>query len=234
MENLELILKSLDLPGVKVVRNYSVRGIAISSKDSKRVYIDSEVPSTLVLSSGHKVNIDRYLCIHEIVEKSLMDKLGYVYDHAHEMALHAEHDALKRDSIPLKEYDSFMFHWMKQTENRTRNLPPDQYDIHTNDKMKHHGVPHMFDKIKKSLEAVKEVLAKALVKYGNDEPKEMSDEDKIKRTKLQNKIPSEPSLKDQVEEMKIKYGASSDKTKTFDEKVKDIKRKYKTPVDHVE
>lgn len=125
---------------VKISREYSVQGIAISSNDGNTVFIDSEIPKYLVLKSGVKVDIEKYLCIHEVVEKTLMDHLGYVYDHAHEMALHAEHDALKKDKVPQDEYDDFMFSWMKKTQDRKDNLPPDRYNIHINDKLKHHGV----------------------------------------------------------------------------------------------
>lgn len=129
-----------DAKRIKVSREYFVRGIAISSVYGTHVYIDKEVPRYLVLKSGKKVDIDHYLCIHETVEKTLMEKLGYVYDHAHEMALHAEHDALRKDDVPQDEYDSFMFHWMKQTQHRKVDQPPDKYHVNDNAKLRHHGV----------------------------------------------------------------------------------------------
>lgn len=131
---------AMDAKRIKVSRDYFVRGIAISSKDGQTVYIDKEVPRYLTLKSGKKVDIDHYLCIHETIEKTLMDKLGYVYDHAHEMALHAEHDAIKKDNIPQDEYDHFMLSWMKQTQDRKVGQPPDKYHVNDNAKLKHHGV----------------------------------------------------------------------------------------------
>ena len=131
---------------VKLNRDFNVPGLAGSSLDSKTVYIDKRVPE-----GYDDVKTDKYLLVHEVTEKTLMDKLGFSYPHAHDIALHAEKRAVERDGIDWDKYNSFMQHWIKEIgENVPKELQPTDLD---SDKLKHHKtIKQILSGLKKSLE----------------------------------------------------------------------------------
>ena len=59
----------------------------------------------------------RYLILHETLEKTLIDKLGLHYQHAHQIATRAEEAAVRADGISWREYDRFMQTFVKQLGN---------------------------------------------------------------------------------------------------------------------
>ena len=116
---------------VKLNRDYNVPGLAGYSIDGSTIYIDKRVPN-------HTGNIetDQFLLVHEATEKALMDKLGFGYPHAHDLALHAEKRAVERAGYSWAVYDKFMQHWIKEIgEDVSKELRPPDLDP---DKVKHH------------------------------------------------------------------------------------------------
>ncbi|MBE3087180.1 MAG: hypothetical protein IMZ64_13295, partial [Bacteroidetes bacterium] len=69
---------------------YEIPYLAGYSKDGKTVYIDKRLDPSLDLSDGRKMNITKYLIVHESTEKHLMDTKGYKYQYAHEKATGTE------------------------------------------------------------------------------------------------------------------------------------------------
>jgi hypothetical protein len=102
---------------VRVVnREYDVPYIAGYSVDGHTVFIDRHLPRTFrwVLRT---VRVEPFLLTHEIVEKkALLDELRLQYLHAHQVAVRAEHDAVKAAGVPWWVYQRFM----KRHESRSR------------------------------------------------------------------------------------------------------------------
>lgn len=96
------------------------------SKDGKRIYCDSRLPKTMRLQDGRQIDIDRYLIVHETVEKALEDGLGFHYLEAHEMATAAERRLCEIDGVNWSEYDRFMQRWIaKIGKESLDNIPKD-------------------------------------------------------------------------------------------------------------
>jgi hypothetical protein len=97
-------------------RDHDVPYLAGYSLDGKTIYIDRHLPET----------VDRYLILHEEVEKTLIDRLGLHYQHAHQIATRAEEAAVRADGISWRAYDRFMQKFVKQVgDERLSKLPPD-------------------------------------------------------------------------------------------------------------
>ena len=113
------------LKRVKIHYDHDIPYLAGYSRDGKTIYIDRHVPRTMV-HDGRRVRIDRFLILHEAVEKSLLDHLGLRYQHAHQIALRAEEAAVRAAGVSWRVYDHFMQKYIKEAgdENLTR-LPHD-------------------------------------------------------------------------------------------------------------
>jgi hypothetical protein len=90
----------------KIDRGYDIPYLAGYSKDGTIVYIDRHMPRSFVCR-GHRVQTDRFLATHEIVEKALLDQLRLHYVHAHQIAVRAEQAAVRAAGIPWRDYDRF-------------------------------------------------------------------------------------------------------------------------------
>ena len=111
---------------VSVSREYHVPYLAGYSTDGKVIYIDQDLPKSFVNRAGDTVKVDRYLMLHESVEKSLIDQLQMHYQHAHQVALRTEKAAVAADGVSWLEYDRFMQKWIKEAEeSHSLKLPPD-------------------------------------------------------------------------------------------------------------
>src|SRR5262249_14864552 len=79
-------------------RKHDIPYLAGYSKDGKTIYIDRHMPSSFRYS-GKDINTDRYLILHEKVEKTLIDQLNLHYLHAHQIATCAEQAAVRAAGI---------------------------------------------------------------------------------------------------------------------------------------
>jgi hypothetical protein len=73
-------------------RRHDIPYLAGYSKNGKTIYIDRHMPKSFLVR-GRRIKIDRFLILHEAVEKTLMDHLGLRYLHAHQIATRAERAA---------------------------------------------------------------------------------------------------------------------------------------------
>ena len=106
-------------------RDHDIPYLAGYSLDSKTIYIDRHLPRTFVYR-GRKIAVDRYLLLHEEVEKTLIDQLDLHYQHAHQIATRAEEAAVRADGVSWRAYDRFMQQYVKQMgDERLARLPPD-------------------------------------------------------------------------------------------------------------
>jgi len=106
-------------------RAHDIPYLAGYSLDGKRIYIDRHLPRSFSYR-GRAIDVDRYLILHEEVEKTLIDQLGLHYQHAHQIATRAEEAAVRAEGISWRAYDRFMQKFVKRMgDERLSKLPPD-------------------------------------------------------------------------------------------------------------
>jgi hypothetical protein len=115
---LDAILRRITLD-----RRHDIPYLAGYSLDGKTIYIDRHLPTSFKIS-GRIIQTDRYLVLHEAVEKTLLDQLGLHYQHAHQIALRAEEAAVRADGIAWRGYDKAMQRYIKRIgDERLERVP---------------------------------------------------------------------------------------------------------------
>ncbi len=111
---------------ITINRDYHVPYLADYNTDGKRIYIDRDLPRFLITKDGRRLDTDRYLLMHEAVEKALIDAFDLKYQHAHQIALRTEEALIKADGFSWREYDRLMQEYIKEAEEGSPlHLPPD-------------------------------------------------------------------------------------------------------------
>jgi hypothetical protein len=77
---------------------------------------------------GRIIETDRYLILHEEVEKTLIDQLGLHYLHAHQIATRAEQAAVRAAGVDWRDYDRFMQKYVKRVGDERLTKVPDDLD----------------------------------------------------------------------------------------------------------
>ncbi|MGH8378010.1 MAG: hypothetical protein ACRER7_03560 [Gammaproteobacteria bacterium] len=121
---LEQMLRTL-LKHSKLDRQHDIPYLAGYSRDGKTIYIDRELPRYLT-SKRKRIRTDRFLILHETVEKAMIDQLKLKYQHAHQIALRTEEAAVRAYGIRWHEYDRFMQQYIKEAaDENLKRLPVD-------------------------------------------------------------------------------------------------------------
>jgi hypothetical protein len=108
-----------------VDRRHDIPYLAGYSRNGKIIYIDRHMPQTMRYG-GRDIDTDRYLILHEEVEKTLIDQLGLHYLHAHQIASRAEQAAVRAAGIRWRDYDRFMQKYVKRIgDERLTKVPAD-------------------------------------------------------------------------------------------------------------
>jgi hypothetical protein len=106
-------------------REHDIPYLAGYSQDGKTIYIDRHLPKSFTFR-GRTVDVDRFLILHEEVEKTLIDQLGLHYMHAHQIATRAEEAAVHAQKITWAAYDRFMQKYVKAIgDERLSKVPAD-------------------------------------------------------------------------------------------------------------
>ncbi len=113
---------------IRLDRSYDIPYLAGYSQDGKTIYIDRHLPDTFSYR-GKKVPVDRYLILHESVEKTLIDELNLHYLHAHQIATRAEEAAVRADRILWSAYDRFMQRYVKTIGDESLTRVPTDLDL---------------------------------------------------------------------------------------------------------
>ena len=109
----------------KFDRAHDVPYLAGYSQDGKTIYIDRHMPRSFRYQ-GREIDTDRFLILHEEVEKTLIDQLGLHYLHAHQIATRAEQAAVRAAGIVWRDYDRFMQKFVKRIgDERLTKVPTD-------------------------------------------------------------------------------------------------------------
>jgi len=109
-------------------RDYDIPYLAGYSEDGHTIFIDRHMPKSFIYRK-RKVMADRFLIVHEAVEKSLIQLLGMHYLHAHQIALHAEQAAVRAEGIKWDAYDAFMQEYIKVIGDEQLSKVPDNLDL---------------------------------------------------------------------------------------------------------
>jgi hypothetical protein len=88
-------------------REHDIPYLAGYSIDGTIIYIDRHMPKGFRYR-GRMVETDRFLILHEEVEKTMIDRLHLHYLHAHQIAARAEQAAVRACGINWRDYDDFM------------------------------------------------------------------------------------------------------------------------------
>lgn len=111
---------------LNIEHSFDVPYLAGYSKDAKTIYIDRLVPKFLIYKK-QRYNIHRFLVLHEIIEKALIDHLGHLhYQLAHEVASRAEYAAITGEKLPYHFYNRIIQEKLaKIREKEYYHLPSD-------------------------------------------------------------------------------------------------------------
>ncbi|MES2403164.1 MAG: hypothetical protein V4567_02370 [Pseudomonadota bacterium] len=112
----------------KLDRSHDVPYLAGYSMDGKTIYIDRHLPTSFKYR-GRTIEVDRFLIMHEEVEKTLIDQLGLHYLHAHQIATRAEEAAVRAERIPWRAYDRFMQKYVKSVGDEGLKKVPKDLDL---------------------------------------------------------------------------------------------------------
>jgi len=128
-------------------RNHDIPYLAGYSNDGKTIYIDRHMPHSMKFR-GREVDTDRFLLLHEEVEKTLIDQLNLHYLHAHQIATRAEEAAVRAAGVGWREYDRFMQKFVKTIGDERLIKVPADLDL------KPYRDEHDFDLLKRMYESV--------------------------------------------------------------------------------
>jgi len=106
-------------------RSHDIPYLAGYSQDGKTIYIDRHMPESFTYRK-REIRTDRFLILHEEVEKTLIDQLGLHYLHAHQIATRAEQAAVRACGVGWRAYDRFMQKYVKRIgDERLTRVPAD-------------------------------------------------------------------------------------------------------------
>jgi hypothetical protein len=109
----------------KLDRKHDIPYLAGYSLDGTTIYIDRHMPKSFKFR-GRTIETDRFLILHEEVEKTLIDQLGLHYLHAHQIATRAEEAAVRAADVEWHAYDRFMQKYVKRIgDERLKKVPKD-------------------------------------------------------------------------------------------------------------
>jgi hypothetical protein len=112
----------------KLDRAHDVPYLAGYSLDGTTIYIDRHMPRAFKFR-GRNIETDRFLILHEEVEKTLIDQLGLHYLHAHQIATRAEQAAVRAAGITWRDYDRFMQKYVKTIGDERLTKVPEDLDL---------------------------------------------------------------------------------------------------------
>jgi len=106
-------------------RDHDIPYLAGYSTDGTVIYIDRHMPKSFT-HKRRTVETDRFLILHEEVEKTMIDRLNLHYLHAHQIATRVEKEAVVACGISWSDYDDFMQENVKYVgDKRLTKIPAD-------------------------------------------------------------------------------------------------------------
>ena len=140
----------------RIDRKHDIPYLAGYSQDGKTIYIDRHMAKAMTYA-GREIDTDRYLILHEEVEKALIDQLNLHYLHAHQIATRAEQAAVRAAGIRWRDYDRFMQKYVKRIGDERLSKVPGDLDL------KPYRDEHDDDLVRRMLDSIKRGVAPANV-----------------------------------------------------------------------
>lgn len=127
----EMLLKSVAelMRNVNLDREHDIPYLAGYSVNRDKVYIDRHLQRCYKDHAGHEHQVDKFLVLHEMTEKALIDCWKLHYQHAHQIALRAEEAAVRAAGLEWREYDRFMQQWIKRADSACITKVPADLDL---------------------------------------------------------------------------------------------------------
>ncbi len=121
-KNIDDTITSL-IDSVKIDSTHWVPYLGGYSKNwaKPEVFFDARFPDTLKVD-GKELIPQRYILIHECVEKCLMDELNMSYEHAHDIATSAERSAVEADGFTWGRYTDALKPYINEAIKKPVNL----------------------------------------------------------------------------------------------------------------
>lgn len=137
------------LKDVDVNYGYDIPYVAGYSVDGKTVYIDRDLPKNYTQTDGKVVTIEKFLVLHECVEKALLMRYHeLVYQMAHQLALRLELAAVKGAGVDEAQYNAFFAKWIKKDGDERIVEAPANLDL----------TPYKDEKDQKTIQALKSAM----------------------------------------------------------------------------
>jgi hypothetical protein len=151
----------------KLDREHDVPYLAGYNIEGTIIYIDRHMPTSFK-HKGWTVETDRFLVLHEEVEKTMIDRLNLHYLHAHQIATRVEKAAVLACGVGWDDYDAFMQDNVKHIgDERLTKVPADldlkpyrdEHDTELLERMAraiergHHPSSHHPDKLHRAIHA---------------------------------------------------------------------------------
>lgn len=114
---------------VKIDKTFDIPYVAGCSLDHSTLYLDKDLKHSFIGKDGKPHNVDKFLILHEAVEKAIIDDWGLSYQHSHQIALRVEEEAVVAAGIPLAEYNSTMDKWIKNIDSQQIERVPAELDL---------------------------------------------------------------------------------------------------------
>lgn len=122
------VLKAVMARVKKIDRDHDIPYIAGYSQNGEKIYIDRHLPKSAMIG-GKRVQTDRFIILHEAVEKALLDEMGLHYLHAHQIALRTERAAVEAEGFAWRDYNAFTKAHERQIDDEQLTKVPDDLDL---------------------------------------------------------------------------------------------------------
>jgi hypothetical protein len=112
----------------RVDRDWDIPYLGGYNIDGHVIYLDRHLPRRF-LYRGRRVDTDRFLILHEEIEKALIDALDMSYAHAHEIATRAEENAVGEAGIEVPWYRKMLKPLIKADDHKKLLRVPAALDM---------------------------------------------------------------------------------------------------------
>ena len=122
------LLKAVLARVKKVDRDHDIPYAAGYSQNGETIFIDRHMPKSFV-HDGKRVQTDRFLILHETVEKALLDEFGLHDLHARRIALHAERAAVGAAGLSWSRCNAFTQENVEKIQDERLTDVPSDLDL---------------------------------------------------------------------------------------------------------
>jgi hypothetical protein len=122
------VLHAIERRVRRLDRTHDIPYIAGYSNDGRTIFIDRHLPRSFSWR-GKRIETDRFLVLHEMVEKTLLDQLRLHYLHAHQIALRIEQAAVRASGIRWHDYNKFTKSHEKEIDEELLKRVPRSLDL---------------------------------------------------------------------------------------------------------